>query len=102
MKLAEAFNQTAFSRFINGPAGRVFRSVVGMGFLVVGYMFRDSALGVASMLFSILPLSAGAFDVCYVSALLGGPLSGAKIREAQHHPPGMAAPKAPPASSLRA
>ena len=102
MKLAEAFNQTAFSRFINSPAGRIFRFAAGTGFLVVGYMFRDHPLGMVSMLFSILPLSAGAFDVCYLSALLGGPLSGAKIRESQHHPPGVAAPKTPPASSLRA
>jgi hypothetical protein len=28
-------------------------------------------------------LSAGAFDICYVSAVLGGPLSGAKIRNMQ-------------------
>jgi hypothetical protein len=32
------------------------------------------------MVWSIFPLSAGAFDLCFVSALLGGPLSGAKIR----------------------
>ena len=36
------------------------------------------------MAWGILPLSAGAFDVCYVSAALGGPLSGARIRETYH------------------
>ena len=83
MKIAEAFNQSWFSRFINSPAGRVFRLIVGAGFLVVGYLYRDQTLGVISMVFSILPLSAGAFDLCYFSAILGGPLSGAKIRELQ-------------------
>ncbi len=83
MSTAEAFNRSGFSRFINSPAGRVFRLVAGAGFLVVGYLFRDQTLGVISMVFSILPLSAGAFDLCYVSAILGGPLSGAKIRELQ-------------------
>jgi len=83
MSSAEAFNRSGFSRFLNSPAGRVFRLIAGTGFLVVGYLFRDHPLGVISMLWSVLPLSAGALDICYVSAVLGGPLSGAKIREAQ-------------------
>ena len=83
MSIAEAFNRSWFSRFINSAAGRVFRLAVGVGFLVVGYLYRDQTLGVIAMVFSILPLSAAAFDLCYVSAILGGPLSGAKIRESQ-------------------
>lgn len=83
MSIVEAFNRSWFSRFINSPAGRVFRVVIGTVFLVVGYLFRDHPLGVISMVFSVFPLSAGAFDICYVSAVLGGPLYGAKIREAQ-------------------
>lgn len=83
MSLHETFNQTGFSKFINSPAGRIFRLVVGIGFLVVGYVYRDHTLGVLSMVWSVVPLSAGAFDLCYVSAVLGGPLSGAKIRSTQ-------------------
>jgi len=79
-KLEEAFNRSAFSRFINSPAGRIFRLAAGLGFLVVGYVFRSHTLGVVSMVWSIFPLSAGAFDLCFISALLGGPISGAKIR----------------------
>ena len=92
MSSAEAFNRSWLSRFINSPSGRVFRLVAGTGFLVVGYLFRDHPLGVVSMVWSILPLSAGALDLCYVSAVLGGPLSGAKIRESQHQQPHMVAP----------
>ncbi len=87
---AEAFNRSGFSRFINGPAGRVFRLVAGAGFLAVGYIFRDHTLGVISMVYSVLPLSAGAFDICFISWVLGGPLSGAEIREAQRQQPHMA------------
>ncbi len=79
-RFEEAFNRSGFSRFLNRPAGRVFRLFAGIVFLVVGYMYRGHTLGVLSMVWSILPLSAGALDICYVSALLGGPLSGAKIR----------------------
>lgn len=79
-KFEESFNRSGFSRFLNGPAGRVFRLAAGLGFLVVGYIYRGHALGVASMIWGVLPLSAGALDICYISAVLGGPLSGAKIR----------------------
>ncbi len=79
----ESFNQSDFSKFLNSMGGRTLRLVVGLGFLVVGYMYRDHALGVISMIWGLLPLSAGAFDICYVSAALGGPLSGKKIRSNQ-------------------
>jgi hypothetical protein len=80
--LAAAFNQSGFSRFLNSPAGRVFRIVAGMGFLILGLVFRDQLLGVLSLIWSVFPLSAGAFDICYISAALGGPLAGKKIRSA--------------------
>ena len=79
-RMGEAFNRSGFSRFLNSPAGRIFRLVAGLGFLVVGYVYRGHALGVLSMVWSVFPLSAGALDICYISAILGGPLSGAKIR----------------------
>ncbi len=80
MSMHEAFNRTGFSRFLNGPAGRIFRLAAGAGFLAVGCVYRHHTLGVLSMVWSILPLSAGAFDICFISAVLGGPLSGSKIR----------------------
>lgn len=79
-RLEEAFNRSGFSRFLNRPAGRIFRLVAGTGFLVVGYVYRGHALGVISMVWGLLAMSAGAFDICFFSALLGGPLSGPKIR----------------------
>ena len=79
----ESFNQSGFSIFLNSPSGRILRLVVGIGFIVLGYMYRYHALGVISILWGILPLSAGVFDICYISAALGGPLSGKKIRSNQ-------------------
>jgi len=84
MLSAETFNRSGFSRFINSTGGRFFRVIAGLGFLAVGLVFRDEPLGLVSIAWSVLPLSAGAFDVCYVSAVLGGPFSGAKIRASQH------------------
>ncbi len=80
MTTHEAFNRSAFSQLINSPAGRIFRVLAGMGFLALGYVYRDHTLGQLSMAWSVLPLSAGAFDICFISVVLGGPLSGAKIR----------------------
>ena len=80
MSMHESFNRSGFSKFLNSLAGRIFRLITGTGFLVVGYIYRDYLLGVICIAWSILPLSAGAFDICYISAALGGPLSGAKIR----------------------
>ena len=80
MSWHESFNQSSFSKFLNRPTGRIFRLVAGIGFIVVGYIYRDHALGVISMIWGILALSAGLFDICYISAVVGGPLSGAKIR----------------------
>jgi hypothetical protein len=80
MSLHEAFNRSAFSQFLNSTPGRVFRLVAGMGFIAVGFVYRSHALGLAAMGWSVLPLTAGGFDVCYISAALGGPFSGEKIR----------------------
>ena len=80
MSQHEAFNRSGLSKFLNSPAGRIFRLVAGAGFLAVGYFYRGHALGVLSMVWGALAMSAGAFDLCYISAVLGGPLSGAKIR----------------------
>ena len=86
MRLGDTFNRSGFSRFINRRAGRLFRLGAGAAFLVVGFLERDHPLGVASMVWSVFPLSAGAFDLCYISAVLGGPLRGAKIRALHAHP----------------
>ena len=80
MSWHESFNQSSFSKFLNRPTGRIFRLVAGIGFIVVGYIYRGHALGVISMIWGILALSAGLFDIFYISAAVGGPLSGAKIR----------------------
>jgi hypothetical protein len=80
-RLEESFNRSGLSRFLNSLAGRIFRLAAGAGFLAVGYIYRGHALGVVSMAWGVLALSAGALDICYISALLGGPPSGRRIRE---------------------
>lgn len=83
MKTYETFNKSGFSRFINTPAGRAVRFAAGTGFLLAGLANLKKTGGLVSVLWSLLPLSAGVFDLCYFSGILGGPLSGRKIREMQ-------------------
>ncbi|MDO7868503.1 hypothetical protein [Nocardioides jiangxiensis] len=81
--LAHRFNCTGFSRWVNSPAGRAFRLAAGTTFLTVGFLLRGSPVGIALMAWSLVPLSAGAFNLCWISAVLGGPLRSSTIREAQ-------------------
>lgn len=83
---ADAFNRSGFSRLVNSRSGRFFRLAAGAAFLVAGYLNRSDAFGIACLVWSVFPLSAGAFDVCYLSAMLGGPLRGPKIRALQGSP----------------
>lgn len=83
MSAAERFNATGFSRWVNSDAGRVFRLCAGGVFLTTGFLMRDSAVGIALMAWSVVPLSAGIFNLCWISAVLGGPLRSATIRETQ-------------------
>ena len=78
--IAESFGQSAFAKFINSSWGRVLRLIAGIILLVIGFEMRDQAIGIILMIISIFPITAGAFNLCWISALLGGPLSGSKLR----------------------
>ena len=80
MPLHEAFNRTGLSRSINSAMGRGFRLTTGVAFLTTGILFRHHSLGIASLVWSVFPLSAGIFDLCWVSAALGGPIRSCDIR----------------------
>ncbi len=81
MGIAESFGQSGFARFVNSSAGRLARLVAGIGLMAWGYMQGGSAMGLTLMLVGLVALAAGALDWCLISALLGGPISGARIRK---------------------
>lgn len=84
MTVAESFGRSSFARLMNSPAGRLVRVVAGIGLIAWGYTQRADVTGVVLMVVGLVPLAAGAFDLCLISALLGGPISGARI--AKHKP----------------
>ena len=83
MTLSERFNRSGFSRWINGSGGRAFRLCAGIVFLAVGMGFRSSPWGIAALAWSFFPLSAGIFNVCWISLWLGEPFSSVTIRQSQ-------------------
>ena len=80
MSLADSFGQSSFARFINSTAGRVARVVVGLALIAWGYSRPSGSGGTIFMVVGLIPLVAGAFDLCVISALLGGPLRGSAVK----------------------
>lgn len=80
MTLAQKFNASAFSRWLNSPSGRAFRLAAGGAFAVAGLRNWDTPAGKAALVWSFFPLSAGGLDLCWMSAALGGPLRGEAVR----------------------
>ena len=79
MSIAESFGKSGFAQFVNSLAGRIARIVTGLGLVAWGFANRGEPLGTVLMIVGLVPLAAGLFDWCLVSALLGGPLSGVRI-----------------------
>jgi hypothetical protein len=79
MSAAEVFARSAFAQFISSTAGRALRVMVGAGMIYWGYTQAATIGGVVAIAVGVLVLAAGALNLCYISALLGGPLSGAKL-----------------------
>ncbi len=79
MRIAESFGRSGFARFINSPSGRVLRVVAGAGLIGWGYMQLGSTTGIVLITVGFVPLIAGLFNLCVISALLGGPISGRRL-----------------------
>jgi hypothetical protein len=86
MSAAQSFAHTGFARFINTAAGRIIRLIVGAALIVWGYSLLDETLGIVLIIVGLIPLVAGALDLCLISALLGGPLAGKKVRDSSSNP----------------
>jgi hypothetical protein len=79
MSLAQSFAQTGFAKFINSTPGRVVRIVAGLALIGWGYSLGAGPAGIILVVVGLVPLAAGVFNLCLVSALLGGPISGARV-----------------------
>jgi len=75
------FGQSGFAQFMASASGRAIRIIAGLALIAWGFPHRHDIGGVVLPLVGLLVLAAGAFDVCVISGLFGGPLRGVDIRK---------------------
>jgi hypothetical protein len=67
-----------FSRFMASAAGRAVRILAGVALIVIGGVLGGGWWALAVV--GLVPLAAGALDVCLFNVLFGQPLSGKAVR----------------------
>lgn len=82
-----AFAESGFAQFISSGAGRVLRIIAGVALIGWGFSRRHETIGIVLMVIGVAPLAAGLFDLCLLSPLFGGPLSGRAIRSCRRAAP---------------
>jgi hypothetical protein len=65
-----------FAAFMSSNVGRGLRIAAGLALIVLGLTSGSLVLAVIG----VVPLAAGALDVCLFAPLLGAPLKGADVR----------------------
>ena len=66
----------AFAVFMASGAGRLIRIVAGIALIAWGWSMRDQTLGIVLMVGGLVPVLAGAFNVCLLAPLIGAPFAG--------------------------
>lgn len=80
--------QSGFAQFMAAPAGRLVRIVAGLALVAWGIWGLQATARIVVIVVGLVPLLAGLFDFCVISALLGGPFWGKTIRAARAGAPG--------------
>lgn len=70
----------SFARFMSSPAGRALRIIAGIALILVGLLVVEGTWGIVLAVVGLVPLAAGAFDMCLLGALFGSPLRGREVR----------------------
>ena len=74
------FAASWFGQCMSSRRGRIGRMVGGIALIAIGLFALGGAAGIVLAAVGLVPLLAGAFDVCIFSALFGGPLRGSDVR----------------------
>jgi Protein of unknown function (DUF2892) len=65
----------SFARFMSSTTGRAIRVIAGLAIIIWGFAAGIPALVVVGL----VPLAAGAFNVCLIAPLLKAPFSGKSL-----------------------
>jgi len=71
---------SGFARFMSSATGRILRVLVGLALIAWGGINWGTTAGVVVAVVGLVPLFAGAFDICIFAGLFGGIWSGRRIR----------------------
>ena len=74
------FAASWFGQCLSSTKGRIGRVAAGLALIVGGLFVLGGTAGMVLAAIGLVPLLAGAFDVCIFSALFGGPLRGSGVR----------------------
>ncbi|MFN8132392.1 MAG: DUF2892 domain-containing protein [Solirubrobacteraceae bacterium] len=66
----------SFITFMSSPAGRALRIVAGLALIAVGLAVVGGTAGIVMAIVGLVPLAAGAANVCLFGPLLGSDLHG--------------------------
>ena len=69
-----------FAQFMSSGLGRGLRIVAGIILIAVGLAVVGGIGGIVLAVVGLVPLLAGAFDVCLFAPLFGAPLKGVDVR----------------------
>ena len=69
-----------FVSFMASSTGRIVRIVAGFGLIALGFLGIGGAAGLAVAAIGLVPLIAGAVDICVFAPLFGCPINGPEIR----------------------
>ncbi len=72
----------SFARFMAGPIGRGIRIAAGVALIVIG-LAMGSGAGWVLAIVGLLPLLAGALNICVLAPLLKAPFSGKAVLSQQ-------------------
>ena len=67
-----------FVKFMSSPAGRIARIVAGLALIVIGIVIGGAGWVLAIV--GLLPLAAGALNICVFAPLFKQPLKGSEVR----------------------
>lgn len=67
------------AKFMASTAGRLARIIAGIVLIAAGFMVGGTAGWVIGIV-GLVPIAAGAADVCLIAPLFGAPFKGAEVR----------------------
>ncbi len=75
--------QSGLVQFLASGPGRLLRIVAGLVLVVVGLWLVRGTWGYVLVVIGLVPIAAGLFDFCLLTAIFGGPFWGRDVRAAR-------------------